>query len=82
MQLWQMDVMGGIQLENGAEAKVVTGVDDHSRFCVAAGVVARATSKAVCAVLASSSGAAGSPMRSSPITASASPGGSGPSRWR
>ena len=54
MQLWQMDVMGGIQLENGAEAKVVTGVDDHSRFCVAAGVVARATSKAVCAVLASS----------------------------
>jgi hypothetical protein len=32
----------------------VTGVDDHSRFCVAAGLVPRATSKAVCEVLAAS----------------------------
>ena len=39
MQLWQMDVMGGVGLEDGAELKVVTGVDDHSRFCVAAGLV-------------------------------------------
>jgi transposase InsO family protein len=52
MQLWQMDVMGGVALEDGAEAKVVTGVDDHSRFCVAASLVRRATSKAVCQVLA------------------------------
>lgn len=54
MELWQMDVMGGVALHDGSEAKIVTGIDDHSRFCVAAGVVARATSKAVCAVLTGS----------------------------
>jgi transposase InsO family protein len=54
MQLWQMDVMGGVELDDGNELKVVTGVDDHSRFCVAAGIVTRATSKAVCQVLAAS----------------------------
>jgi len=52
MQLWQMDVMGGVMLGDGTEAKVVTGVDDHSRFCIAAGLVVRATSKAICEVLA------------------------------
>jgi transposase InsO family protein len=51
MQLWQMDVMGGVVLEDATELKVVTGVDDHSRYCVAAGLVTRATSKAVCGVL-------------------------------
>jgi transposase InsO family protein len=50
MQLWQMDVMGGVLLEEGTELKVVTGIDDHSRFCVVAGLVRRATSKAVCEV--------------------------------
>jgi transposase InsO family protein len=54
MQLWQMDVMGGVLLTDGTELKVVTGIDDHSRFCVAAGLVKRAISKAVCAVLSSS----------------------------
>ncbi len=54
MQLWQMDVMGAVELEDGTELKIVTGVDDHSRFCVAAGLVRRATSKAVCEVLAAS----------------------------
>ena len=34
------------------EAKVVTGVDDHSRFCVIASVVERATARAVCLALA------------------------------
>jgi transposase InsO family protein len=52
MQLWQMDVMGGVLLSDGTELKVVTGIDDHSRFCVAAGLVTRAISKAVCQVLA------------------------------
>ncbi len=52
MQLWQMDVMGGVFLDDGTELKLVTGVDDHSRFCIAAGLVRRATSKAVCEVLA------------------------------
>ncbi len=54
MQLWQMDVMGGVLLEDSTELKVVTGVDDHSRFCIAAGLVRRATSKAVCHVLTAS----------------------------
>ena len=52
MQLWQMDVMGGVLLDDASELKIVTGVDDHGRFCIAAGLVRRATSKAVCAVLA------------------------------
>jgi transposase InsO family protein len=52
MQLWQMDVMGGLRLVDGREAKLVTGIDDHSRFCVAAGVVAHATARAVCQVFA------------------------------
>ena len=50
MQLWQMDVMGGVMLDDGTDLKVVTGVDDHSRFCVAAALVRRATSRAVCEV--------------------------------
>jgi transposase InsO family protein len=61
MQLWQMDVMGGVMLTDGTECKVVTGVDDHSRFCIAAGLVTRATSKAVCAVLAQALGRYGIP---------------------
>ena len=54
MQLWQMDVMGGVELDDGSEIKVVTAVDDHSRFCVAAGLVTSATSKAVSQVLGAS----------------------------
>jgi transposase InsO family protein len=52
MQLWQMDVMGGVLLDDGSDLKVVTGVDDHSRFCVAARLLRRATSRAVCDVFA------------------------------
>jgi transposase InsO family protein len=50
MQLWQMDVMSSVLLDDGTDLKIVTGIDDHSRFCVAAGLVARATSRAVCEV--------------------------------
>ena len=50
MQLWQMDVMSGVLLDDGTDLKVVTGIDDHSRFCIAAGLARRATSKAVCEV--------------------------------
>jgi transposase InsO family protein len=52
MALWQMDIVGGAFLANGAEAKIVTGVDDHSRFCVIASVVARPTGRAVCLAFA------------------------------
>lgn len=51
MELWQMDVMGRYFLADGTECKVVTGVDDHSRFCVCAKVVARATARPVCDAL-------------------------------
>jgi transposase InsO family protein len=50
MELWQLDVMGGIWLVDGRELKAVTGIDDHSRFCVAAGLVERANASAVCRV--------------------------------
>ena len=50
MELWQLDVMGGIWLTDGRELKAVTGIDDHSRFCVAAGLVERANASAVCRV--------------------------------
>jgi transposase InsO family protein len=52
MQLWQMDIVGGVWLATGVEAKVVTAVDDHSRFCVSAKVVRRATGRAVCLAFA------------------------------
>jgi hypothetical protein len=52
MELWQMDVMGGVHLGDGSEAKVLTGIDDHSRFCVAAGLMATANARAVCRVFA------------------------------
>lgn len=48
MELWQLDVVGGVLLADGKECKVLTGIDDHSRFVVCAGVMARATSRAVC----------------------------------
>lgn len=52
MELWQMDIVGGVRLADGSEAKVVTGVDDHSRFCVSALVVPRATARPTCEALA------------------------------
>jgi len=57
MQLWQIDIVGGVMIADERtgelrEAKVVTGVDDHSRFCVIAAVTERATGRAVCLALA------------------------------
>jgi transposase InsO family protein len=52
MELWQMDVVGGVLLDDGTECKVLTGIDDHSRFCVCAGVMVRATARAVCGFFA------------------------------
>src|SRR5438093_1019568 len=49
MELWQMDVVGGVLLADGRECKMLTGIDDHSRFVVCAGLMLRATSRAVCA---------------------------------
>ena len=52
MDLWQMDIVGGVRLADGSEAKIVTGVGDHSRFGVSALVVARATARPTCEALA------------------------------
>jgi transposase InsO family protein len=61
MALWQLDIVGGAFLADGTEAKVVTGVDDHSRYCVIASVVARATGRAVCLAFAAALRAFGVP---------------------
>ena len=52
MELWQMDVVGGVQLVDGWRASIVSGVDDHSRFVISARVVERATAQPVCDALA------------------------------
>jgi transposase InsO family protein len=51
MQLWQIDIVDGGDLVTGADTKIITGVDDHSRYCVMAKVVPRATGRAVCLAL-------------------------------
>ena len=51
MELWQMDIVGRFHLRDGTELKAVTGVDDHSRFCVSARLVVRATARPVCEAL-------------------------------
>ena len=57
MQLWQLDIVYGPRLVDTVtgelrEARIVTGVDDHSRFCVLARVVERATGRAICLAFA------------------------------
>ena len=51
MELWQMDVVGRIFLSDGTALSAVTGIDDHSRFCVIAKLVVRATARPVCDAL-------------------------------
>ena len=48
MELWQLDTVGGFLLADGTSAKALTGVDDHSRFCVSARLMARERTQAVC----------------------------------
>lgn len=52
MELWQMDVVGGFVLADRRRAKALTGVDDHSRFCVSAHLMLRESSPNVCDGLA------------------------------
>ncbi len=61
MELWQMDVVGGVMLADGSKASIVTGIDDHSRFAVSAFVVERATSRPTCDALAAAMRAWGVP---------------------
>ena len=52
MELWQMDVVGGFVLADGRRAKALTGLDDHSRFCISAHLMLRESSPNVCDGLA------------------------------
>jgi transposase InsO family protein len=52
MELWQMETVGGFVLADGTRAKALTGVDDHSRFCVSAFLMLRESSRRVCEGLA------------------------------
>ena len=47
MALWQLDLVGGIYLADGRECKVLSGIDDHSRFVVFAAVLAVPSARAV-----------------------------------
>ena len=48
MELWQMDTVGGFLLADGTAAKALTGIDDHSRFCVSAKLMPRERTQLVC----------------------------------
>ncbi|CAN5817687.1 IS481 family transposase [soil metagenome] len=48
MHLWQLDLVGGVFLVNGREHKMLTAIDDHSRFVVAATVLPVPSGPAVC----------------------------------
>ncbi|MGY2093483.1 IS481 family transposase [Nocardia gipuzkoensis] len=47
MHLWQLDLVGGVFLKDGRECKMLTGIDDHSRFIVVAAVLAVPSGRAV-----------------------------------
>ena len=53
MELWQLDVVHGFLLADGTAAKALTGIDDHSRFCVSARLMMRERTQAVCDGLSS-----------------------------
>ncbi|YCK40244.1 integrase core domain-containing protein [Actinomadura sp. ATCC 39365] len=52
MELWQLDIMGGVMLVDGRELKLISGIDDHSRFVVIARLVTRASAREVCRAFA------------------------------
>lgn len=57
-----MDVVGGVLLADGTQAKILTGIDDHSRFVVCSGVMLRATSRAAFRAFAGALEALGAPQ--------------------
>ncbi|HXA43758.1 MAG TPA: IS481 family transposase [Candidatus Solibacter sp.] len=48
MELWQFDVVHGFLLRDGTPAKALTGLDDHSRYCVSARLMPRERTQLVC----------------------------------
>jgi transposase InsO family protein len=47
MALWQLDLVGGVFLADGRECKLLSGIDDHSRYVVVAAVLAVPSGRAV-----------------------------------
>jgi transposase InsO family protein len=47
MELWQLDVVHGFLLADGSSAKARTGIDDHSRYCVSARLMASERTQSV-----------------------------------
>src|SRR5690625_2882996 len=62
MELWQMDIVGGFPLADGTSAKALTGVDDHSRMCVSARVMARERTRPGCDGLRAALAGGGGPQ--------------------
>ena len=48
MHLWQLDLVGGIFLAGSRDCKMLTGIDDHSRFVVVAAVLEKPSGRAMC----------------------------------
>lgn len=61
MELWQLDVMGGVLLDDGRDLKAVTAIDDCTRYALGVGLVERATTRPVCVVFAGLLGRYGVP---------------------
>jgi transposase InsO family protein len=61
MELWQLDVME-TRLADRYAVKILTGVDDHSGFCVVARAMPRATARPVCEAFAQALRAHGVPQ--------------------
>ncbi|PKV79664.1 transposase InsO family protein [Nocardia fluminea] len=49
MHLWQLDIVGGVPLADGRQCKLLTGIDDHSRFVVVAAVLITPSAREVAA---------------------------------
>ena len=63
MELWQLDVVHGFLLADGTSAKALTGIDDHSRYCVSARLMARERTQSVCDGFSSAMQAYGVPLQ-------------------
>ena len=73
MQLWQLDITASVFLTDGPELKLISGLDDHSRYCVIATVVRRGTARAVCRAFITAMRTYGVPGEVLQTTASSSP---------
>ena len=63
MELWQMDVVHGFLLADGTSAKALTGIDDHSRYCISARLMVRERTQAVCDAFSSAMQTHGVPQQ-------------------